>query len=103
MYSMHKTPNLKNRRDIFLFFNEALAYRKSHQEESERIALFVFDTTHEDKLGKIYDQKIEKIRNEFGALEAPGMPKNGQDADNFREKLWDRLARIVHETELKNE
>lgn len=89
--------DFKHEQDILSFFNEAILYRQNHKEESEKIALFVFDKTHESKLGLLYNKRIDTIRNEFGALEAPGMPDDDQDPDDFVDYLWDRLRIIVKE------
>ena len=90
MNFFNKPPDFKDRADVFLFFLGALDYREAHPEESEKIALFVFDATHKF----IFDNDIETIRNEFGALEAPGEPENG-NPDDYREALWTRLRLMV--------
>ncbi|MGD8374282.1 MAG: hypothetical protein PVI21_05520 [Candidatus Woesebacteria bacterium] len=92
-----KPYNFKNKQDIISFFNEALLYRQSHKNQSEKIACFVFDTTHESKIGLLYNKRIDTIRNEFGALEAPGLPDNNQDPDEFADYLWSRLGLLVKE------
>ena len=89
--------DFKTQKDIFLFFAQAIVYRSSHKKESEKIARFVFDVTHNSRLGALYTDGIDVIRNEFGALEAPGAPDNSIRPDQYVDYLWDRLRLIVEE------
>lgn len=89
--------DFKTNRDIFSFFNRAILYRNNHKEESGKVARFVFDTTHKSKLGSLYSENIDSIRNEFGALEAPGRPADNSDLNEFIDHLWDRLRLIIEE------
>jgi len=47
-----------------------------------------------------FDGDIEMIRNEFGALEAPGEPEDNEDPDEHRDLFWERLLRIVEKIEV---
>ena len=85
--------------DILVFFEYALGYRELHKEESGEIARFVFDMTHDDTTGLKLDRDLAQIRDEFGALEAPG--QSDLDAKNYVDTLWARLSEIVNESSKK--
>lgn len=64
---------------------------------ADEIARFVFDVTHETTLGIPSNDDIQLIRQEFGALEAPGLPEDNSDPEAYEDKLWARLRSTVEE------
>jgi len=95
MELIYDKTNLQTADDIIGFFKSAIEYRKFHKEESEKIACFVFDNTHETKIKIPLDEELEKIRYEFGALEAPGQPEDDMDEADYIDTLWSRLSSII--------
>lgn len=95
MRSLSSGNNFKTRADILTFFSRAIEYRENHKKESGKIAQFVFDTTHKSRLGELFDDDIEFLRNEFGALEAPGLPPDKMTGDEYVDCLWGRLEVMV--------
>lgn len=93
------TLNFQTRVDIFSFFLSAIGYREKHKDQSEQVALYVFNVTHKNKLGILYSDDIDAIRNEFGALEAPGQPDDNTEPDVFVDHLWDRLRAIIEKSQ----
>jgi hypothetical protein len=88
--------NFKTPDDVRRFFREAIEYRQTHKDESERIALYVFDMAHEPRLGFPLPDNLKAIRYEFGALEAPGWPEDDSvDPDEFIDSLWSRLSALI--------
>ena len=86
---------LQTQDDVLNFFQEAIVYRETHKSESEEIARFVFDATHRTKINVPLSTELEKIRYEFGALEAPGQPEDNSDPNIFVDHLWSRLHLIT--------
>lgn len=78
------------------YYRLAIDFRKQHKDESEEIARLVFDATHPSKLSFEVPHYLLDIRDEFGALEAPGMPSDESDPDVYRDSLWNRLELIVN-------
>ena len=77
-------------------FLEALEYREVHKDESHRIAIGVFCVTSAEKLGVELPARFSRVRDEFGALEAPGMsPDGSQSQSEFEDSLWRRLHAMV--------
>lgn len=95
MKSFFQPPTLENVEDVLHFFLHAIEYRGSHKSESQKIARFVFDATYQAKIEMPFSQGLERIRYEFGALEAPGQPDDDGDPDVFVDQLWDRLRLII--------
>lgn len=69
------TPDIKTSDDLLRFFQAAVEYRRQHKEESEKIARFVFDATHQAKLNIPLTSSLERIRDEFGALRRRVCPR----------------------------
>jgi len=96
MRTFYHTPDPRTLDDVVCLFRDAIAYRTAHKDESIKVARFVFDATcpilHEADFGS----DIERIRFEFGALEAPGCPEDPNlslmDSDD---RLWSRLQKMV--------
>jgi hypothetical protein len=99
MKSFYETTIPTTQDEVLFFFQEAIRYRESHKDESEKIALFVFDTTHQSRLGVYLSSDLEQIRYEFGALEAPGQPEGDDDLDQFEDRLWKRLGLMIEKVQ----
>lgn len=66
----------------------ALMCRARTPVDSPEIARWTFDATNPQRLAFSLDPGLEKIRDEFGALEAPGSPENpSMDLVNFDDLL----------------
>ena len=89
--------DLTDELDILNYFIDAIQYRTSHKNESLDVAMHVFDRTHpRGRLSFPISAATERLRDEFGALEAPGMPENDdEDPDEYMDKLWLRLLNMV--------
>lgn len=82
--------------DLLDYYQSAIELRELHKDDSEKIARLVFDSTHPSKLSFEPPRLLTEIRNEFGALEAPGMPSDNTDPDTYRDFLWRRLEIMVN-------
>lgn len=78
------------------YYRSAVDFRKQNKDKSEEIARTVFDTTHSSRLSFEMPHYLMVIRDEFGALEAPGAPSDDTDPDIYRDALWRRLELIVN-------
>lgn len=78
MYSMdaYKNRELLNETDVLDYFVDAINFRNSHKDQSTDIATQVFNRTHATMLPFTLSKEAERLRFEFGALEAPGMPED---------------------------
>lgn len=88
---------LRNESELISYYLEAIEIRTLHPELSEEIAREVFDQTHPSTLPFIVNDDTQRLRDEFGALEAPGLPDDYTNPDVYREQLWQRLKYIVNE------
>jgi hypothetical protein len=97
MSSFYTLPTINSERDALHFFHQAVKYRKQHPDESQQIATFVYDTTHEMTLGFSLDTAVDLLRGEFIALEAPGLPPDDSimSLDEYDTTLWVRLERMI--------
>lgn len=80
--------------------------RHSNVSRSEEIARRAFDNTHISVLGFSLPADYERVRNEFGALEAPGAHEgiSGQFPDSqeaYENSLWLRLSEEVNQLGLE--
>lgn len=82
--------------DVQAYFGEAIRIRELRPEDSETIARAVFDHTHPSQLSFRLDEKLLRLRDEFGALEAPGLSDDDADPDMYRNELWRRLKNLVN-------
>jgi hypothetical protein len=89
--------NLSNELEVLDFFEAAIRYREDHKAQSSEIAVHVFDKAHpKPQLSFPIADDIDNLRNEFGALEAPGMPEDDdKDPDEYDDELWTRLNNLV--------
>lgn len=97
---MHSYPfdrALGNTTELLNFYSDAIHYRNSHKAQSSEIAQYVFNATHPTiRLTFPVDTGLDRLRDEFGALEAPGMPMDDTvDPDEDEDRLWERLLTIV--------
>jgi hypothetical protein len=92
-----KRMRLSNKDDVIELFLTAVDERRLNKELSESIAHNVFDRTHPSQLTFELPHELVELRNEFGALEAPGLPEDDSDPDEYRDALWERLSLLVHE------
>lgn len=82
--------------DMQAYFAEAIRIQELHPEDSEFIAREVFNRTHPSLLSFQPDEELLWLRDEFGALEAPGLLDDDSDPDEYRDKLWQRLKILVN-------
>lgn len=94
--------NLLNESDVLDYYVTAIQYRNTHKAESAEIAMHVFDKTHQMWLPFPVSDEADRLRDEFGALEAPGMPENDEkDPDEEVDELWLRLLNMINEIKEK--
>jgi hypothetical protein len=94
MENLQKDADLSSDEGVLNFYKSVLKYRDLHKDRSEEIARFTFDSTFEVSSRLAIDEKVKKIRYEFGALEAPGSLDNVPDGE-YVDMLWARLAGLV--------
>lgn len=94
---------ITNESELLDYYINAIYYRTDHKDASAAIAMHVFDATHPDlKLSFPISEAAGNIRNEFGALEAPGMPDDDmKDPDEYMDDLWNRLHNLIIQTKEK--
>lgn len=97
MKDIYDMPTPSTPKEVVDYFLSAVEYRNSHKSQSIEIARYVFDVTHESRIGFHLSEKLERIRYEFGALEAPGTPDGGEDVMSYDDRLWERLAAMINE------
>lgn len=91
MVEFYNRPKPKTSSEVLDLYGAALAYRNLNPGESQAIALFVFDASHGVTMGP----DMTKLRYEFGALEAPGMPADStMDPYVYENYLWSRLEEM---------
>ena len=90
---------LSNEREVLDYFIAAILYRNDHKAESPSIAIHVFDMTHPLlKLSFPISTITDRLRDEFGALEAPGMPEDdNKDPEEDIDESWVRLYKLIIE------
>jgi hypothetical protein len=88
---------LQNESELLAFYLEAIEVRGDYPEYSEQIARAVFDRAHPYLLSFGISEDASRLRDEFGALEAPGLPEDDSDPDVYRDQLWKRLKNLVNE------
>lgn len=88
---------IETKKDLFRFWFAALEYRKLHQDIERNLAHFIFTTSLEaGRRMSEYDDQLNAITFEFGALEAPGMPDDESiHPELYSDQLWNRLDGIV--------
>lgn len=91
--------NLANELDVLNYYSDAIYYRNAHKSESVDIAVHVFDRTHpKGRLSFPISAEVDRLRDEFGALEAPGMPEDDEkDPDEYVDEVWQLLDDRVKE------
>lgn len=89
--------NMQNNNDVLRFFGDAVAYREIHKSQSADIAEHVFDLCHPELMLTFpISKRIDDLRSEFGALEAPGSPDdNNKDVEKHIDDLWARLGMLI--------
>lgn len=98
MSNLYTLPTIESENDALHFFQQAVQYRKRQPDESQEIAVFVYDATHEMKLGFSLDVRANLLRGEFIALEAPGSPPDDRmDPEEYDTKLWKRLELMIND------
>lgn len=90
-------PTISDPVDVMALFVTALKEQQADKERSEAIAHEVFERTHPSQLTFDLPDDLSRLRDEFGALEAPGLPDDDSDPDEYRDALWERLFSLVHE------
>lgn len=98
MELFYTPPVIRTDADAFRFFKQAVEYRNEHKDEYDKIARFVFDSTHQMITGVELSSDVDWLRSEFIALEAPGMPPDDEaNPDEYVDELWSRLDMMVDE------
>lgn len=83
---------------VLEYFRLALQTRARSPESSREIAYGVFTMTSSENLLFTPSTQLSRLRDEFGALEAPGLENqdsNEQEAKQFEDRLWLRLEGLV--------
>lgn len=84
---------LSKESDVLDYFINAIQYRNMHKDRSADIAMHVFDMTHPKlRLTFPIDSKTNQLRDEFGALEAPGW---SEDETKSRKESEDEAWNLV--------
>lgn len=94
---MHKMPNQVTnprltRADFYDLFREAIS-RKESGEPGSNVARAIFDRTHPQNLLFCMTAMESRLRDEIGALEAPG-ESEGEDIAETERILWDRFNQM---------
>jgi len=89
--------NMRNNNDVLRFFGDAVVYREMHKSQSIDIAEHVFDFSHAQLMLTFpISKRIDDLRSEFGALEAPGSPNDdNKDVKEHIDDLWARLGLLI--------
>lgn len=82
--------------EVLAYFSDAIRTQEANPEASELIAHTVFDHTHPSLLSFELSDEVLQLRDEFGALEAPGFPEDDSDPDAYRDQLWKRVKNLVN-------
>ena len=97
----HKlTEPLNNQQQVVDLYRVAIATRSLSPRDSDKIAIATFNATHPSKLNFQPSDKLEKLRFELGALEAPGdfltYPEHTfVNQEEFEDFLWARFSKLV--------
>lgn len=88
----------ENEAQVLEYFRVALHTRARSREASSGIAHTVFTMTSPEYLNFTPSGHVSRLRDEFGALEAPGLEHQDSSEDqatDFEDKLWKRLEGLV--------
>lgn len=98
----YKTSKDINSREEFVdYYLEAIDYRNKNKSElsSDELALRVFNDIHQGELSFTLGDDLERIRDEMGALSAPGAPdEDDVDYGEYEDRLWSELRAMVVST-----
>jgi len=88
---------LFNEADILNYYSDAIHYRNEHKEQSASIAMHVFDKTHpKNALTFPISSAVDRLRDEFGALEAIGTPEDDAlSMEDHENEVWLRLLDLI--------
>ena len=98
---------IATKEDLIKFWLAAIKYRKTHQTSDYDLAHYVFVATLEvGRREPWYDDKLDQLCSEFGALEAPGWPPGWPDdqsidPEDYIDSLWDRLEGLIKKISVK--
>jgi hypothetical protein len=88
---------LPNESEVLEYYIDAIKYRDGHKDESLEIATHVFDKTHTLQLGFSVDESMDRLRDEFGALEAPGWSKDEtKSLEESEEEAWNYVSNLIN-------
>ena len=89
--------NLYNEIDVLDYYAAAIEYRSDHKEQSVEIALHVFRKTNpKGMLPFTASDKLERLRYEFGALEAPGWSEDEtKTLEESQDQAWEHVLDLV--------
>ena len=89
--------SIETHEDLRVYFRLAIQLRFANREQSAQIARCVFNQTHRSRLTFTLTEKESRIRDEFGALEAPGsFCTKDENLQKAREdELWRRLEDLL--------
>jgi hypothetical protein len=96
--------NLYNETDVLDYYVAAIEYRNDHKDQSAKIALHAFRRTNpKGMLSFTADEKLERLRYEFGALEAPGWSEDEtKNLEESQDEAWKYVLNLVEKAK-KNE
>jgi hypothetical protein len=89
--------SLFSERDFLEYYLDAINYRNDHKDESVEIALHVFRRTNPNgMLSFSASRELERLRFEFGALEAPGWSNDEKKTlEESQDEAWSYVAEMV--------
>jgi hypothetical protein len=90
--------NLTNESEVLDYYIDAINYRNAQKEESAVIAMHVFDRTHPILMLTFpIDDTTDSLRNEFGALEAPGWSEDEtKSLEESEDEAWEYVHGLVN-------
>lgn len=95
---LNRSEPFENEDQVLEYFRVALHLRARSRAASSEIARAVFTMTSSEFLNFTPSAHLSRIRDEFGALEAPGLEhqdSSEDEANEFEDKLWKRLEGLV--------
>lgn len=93
--TLNKLLPIESQHDLYIFWQAALALRRSRPHTQKQLAQYVFATSNLTRKTLHFDDMMNDITYEFAALETPAV--------NAREThaMWIRLENIVNSEFLK--
>jgi hypothetical protein len=89
---------IKTRDELLKFWFAVFEFRRSHRKAERELAHYVFAVSLKARqVVANYDDALDGVCYEFGALEAPGLPDDtSMSLESYSDYLWERLENIVN-------